>query len=272
MSDSTNAPVAQEFYTILTRAGATEIVNAQLANQPVDITDLSVGDGGGTNYSPTDSMTALKRECWRGKITEKTPDPDNPHIIEFKAIIPATVGGFFVREIAIHSSKGTAMYIGNFPEAYKVAMSSGASNEFPIKMRCLFTSTQNVVLEVDPHTAIASQEWVKRQLDGYVTRNKDSQKIVDKMLPNHLRMAQEGTADLANTKAYPFSSASYTVNLDVVRDTTGYIVTTEVISCTGGFVEEVVVCDKQVNGFKIQFTGSARTAKIKYLVTGGLTK
>lgn len=159
----------QEFYTLLTKVGAAALANGQLANTPVNIIELAVGDGSGTNYSPADDMTTLKNERWRGTITEKSIDPDNPHIILFKAIIPATVGGFFVRELATYAEDGTIIHVGNFPEAYKVAMSSGASSEFPITMRCLFTSTKNIKLEVDPHTAIASQEWSNRQMAQHDT-------------------------------------------------------------------------------------------------------
>ena len=44
---------------------------------------------------------------------------------------------------------------------------------------------------------------------------------------------------------------------------------TEVISADGE-VGNVIVTDKQLNGFKIAFTGSAKNVTIKYYVQGGM--
>ena len=48
-----------------------------------------------------------------------------------------------------------------------------------------------------------------------------------------------------------------------------YTVETDVLSATGE-VGRIVISDKQLNGFKISYTGSAKTAKIKFFVKGGL--
>lgn len=78
-----------------------------------------------------------------------------------------------------------------------------------------------------------------------------------------------GEVTLTNTKKYPFSNAGVTVPLETKRSTKDYGVSVEVVSATGGLVERVEAYDRQLNGFKIRFSGSARSAKIKYCVTGG---
>ena len=37
-----------------------------------------------------------------------------------------------------------------------------------------------------------------------------------------------------------------------------------------GNVGDIVISNKQVNGFKIEFTGSAASATVKYSVSGGI--
>lgn len=77
-----------------------------------------------------------------------------------------------------------------------------------------------------------------------------------------------GQITLTNNQAYPFNDSKKTVSLKKVSDTTGYTVVCEVLSSAGP-VEDVSVSDKLVNGFKVQFNGSAKSAVIKYTVIGG---
>lgn len=80
---------------------------------------------------------------------------------------------------------------------------------------------------------------------------------------------ERGEITLTNTKKYPFSNASQTIPLAERRSSTDYQVAVEVVSFSGGLVECAEVYDRQLNGFKIRFTGSATKATLKYCVTGG---
>lgn len=74
---------------------------------------------------------------------------------------------------------------------------------------------------------------------------------------------------LTNTLAYPFTNSAKTVSLSKSRDTTNYRVVTEIIS-TDGVVEEVEVYDKQLNGFKMKYIGSAQNVMIRCFIQGGM--
>ncbi len=78
-----------------------------------------------------------------------------------------------------------------------------------------------------------------------------------------------GEVTLTNSKQYPFTNAATTIQLSTLRSTTEYHVDVEVVSASGGLVEYAEAYDRQLNGFKIRFTGSARSAILKYCVTGG---
>lgn len=73
---------------------------------------------------------------------------------------------------------------------------------------------------------------------------------------------------LTNNQGAFFNNSVKTVALPVARDTLDYFVDVEVQGdvCNVG---DVVVFDKQVNGFKIKFTGSATTVSLKLYVHGG---
>lgn len=84
-------------------------------------------------------------------------------------------------------------------------------------------------------------------------------------------VVERGQVDLTNTGIYPFNNSAKTVALDTVQDVTDYIVVAEAASAAGN-VGEIVATDKLANGFKLGYTGSAKSATIKYTVIGGLMK
>jgi hypothetical protein len=76
-----------------------------------------------------------------------------------------------------------------------------------------------------------------------------------------------GTVTLTNSQQYPFNNSQVTVNLKKARNTLDYTV---LLECTGVNVGAVIVSDKQLNGFKLEYTGSAASVTIKYYVRGGM--
>jgi hypothetical protein len=83
-----------------------------------------------------------------------------------------------------------------------------------------------------------------------------------------VNVIERGEVELVNTKRYPFNDSKATVALRSGRADRDYLVFTEVISADGE-AGDVVVSDKAVNGFSIEYTGSAARAVVTYLITVG---
>ena len=84
---------------------------------------------------------------------------------------------------------------------------------------------------------------------------------------------ETGTVTLTNSQSFPFNNSIVTVPLTNVRDNLYYVV--EIISVVpagGGNAGEIVVSERQVNGFKMAFTGSASSVAVTYAVIGGYDK
>ena len=73
---------------------------------------------------------------------------------------------------------------------------------------------------------------------------------------------------LMNSSKYPFNDSEKTVSIKSPRKTTNYDVTWEIVSADGN-VGDVHISDKQLNGFKIRYDGSAKNVKLKIRVKGG---
>ena len=74
---------------------------------------------------------------------------------------------------------------------------------------------------------------------------------------------------LTNTKVYPFNNSDKLITLTKIRDNLDYTVFVEIVSKVGE-LGEIKVFDKQVNGFKVKYTGSATSVELKIYVRGGL--
>lgn len=82
--------------------------------------------------------------------------------------------------------------------------------------------------------------------------------------------AQEtGVVTLTNSQAFPFNNSIVTVPLTVTRDNLNYVVEVIKVEPTGGPSGDIDVTERQTNGFKMAFTGSASSVKVTYAVIGG---
>lgn len=81
---------------------------------------------------------------------------------------------------------------------------------------------------------------------------------------------EAGSVTLSNNQVFPFNSSQVTVPLSTTRDNQNYIVDYEVTAAVGN-VGDIIVSAKLVNGFKIEYTGSATSVTVKYQVLGGMS-
>lgn len=239
------------YKTITTNVGDRKILLALADKGKVELTHLAVGDGNGAEYEPTKDMTGLKREKWKGLLNKLVQHPTDPRILIATAVIPTQVGGFDVREIALYDRVGDVIAIGNYPQCYKPTPASGCSKDMTIEVWIIVADTSVINLTADLSVAIATMGNLQ-QLDAKYA-------------------VEFGTVTLTNNKSYPFNNSDKSISFVTVRDNLNYTVTTEIVSAVGA-VEAVETYDKQLNGFKLKFHGSATSAVIKYYIMGGLVR
>lgn len=81
---------------------------------------------------------------------------------------------------------------------------------------------------------------------------------------------ETGTTTLTNTKTYPFNNSRKTVAITKTRQTLFYDVEVEVTAYSGGLPGNLIVSDKQLNGFKLEFDGSAKSVTVAYKIKEGM--
>lgn len=80
---------------------------------------------------------------------------------------------------------------------------------------------------------------------------------------------EERTITLTNSQSYPFNDSTQTIALATARNFTDYTVEAEVLDHSGN-VGDVRIFDRMLNGFKVAYDGSAKTATVKLRIKGGM--
>ena len=147
--------------TLVTDCGIQLIAAAVMEGKKINITDLAVGDGGGAYSQPTPNMTGLKNECWSGPIKSVSVNKDSPNMIDIRAIIPSTVGGFTIREMAVKDDVKNTIAICNTPDTEKVIISSGAAGEIELTMHIEISNADAISFIIDPNVVTATKKDIE---------------------------------------------------------------------------------------------------------------
>jgi phage-related tail fiber protein len=144
------------YSTILTAIGAATLTNAYAAGLTINLTHLALGDGNGSPITPTESMTSLVHEIHRVPVSALSIDAENPAWLIAEAAIPASIGGWTVREIGLFDDDGHLVAVGNFPDTYKPLLAEGSARDLLIRMIIQTSNASVVNLTIDPSVVIAT--------------------------------------------------------------------------------------------------------------------
>ncbi|MFJ3074563.1 phage tail protein [Pseudomonas sp. NPDC087029] len=153
-----------QFYAILTNVGAAKQANADALGIAWKITQMGVGDANGTDPTPNATQTSLLNEWRRAPLNQLKVDDKNSAIIIAEQVIPADVGGKWIREIALYDADGDMVAVANCAPTYKPLLSQGSGRTQVVRMNLVVSSASNVQLKIDPAVVLATREWVTEEL------------------------------------------------------------------------------------------------------------
>ncbi|HBE9575488.1 phage tail protein [Clostridioides difficile] len=148
--------IDKSYYTIITDVGKAKIANASVAGNKVGFAKIQLGDGGGSEYTPTESQTALKNVVWEGNIGNTTTDETAPNCIILESLIPSSVGGFMIREIGYLDDENNLIAISKYKECYKPSIEQGAVVDMKVKTVLIVSNVNNIELKIDPTIIFAT--------------------------------------------------------------------------------------------------------------------
>ncbi|MGM3160482.1 phage tail-collar fiber domain-containing protein [Dickeya undicola] len=148
-----------KYYAILTTTGAALLANATALGRQLSITQMALGDGGGTLPTPDPAQTKLVNECRRASLNSLSVDPANPSQIIAEQVIPEDEGGWWIREIGLYDAAGNLIAVANCPETYKPQLQEGSGRVQTVRMILIVSSTDAVTLKIDPSVVLATRAY-----------------------------------------------------------------------------------------------------------------
>ena len=161
-----------QFFAILTKVGEAKQANADALGIPWNISQMGVGDANDTDPIPDRLQTKLINERRRAPLNQLMIDPLNASVLIAEQVIPADVGGWWVREIGLYDSDGDLIAVANCAPSYKPLMSQGSGRTQIVRMNFVISSITNVVLKIDPAIVLATRDYVDRSIDAVLPGNK----------------------------------------------------------------------------------------------------
>ncbi|EFD5499390.1 MAG: tail fiber protein [Escherichia coli] len=155
----------RKFKTIITDTGAKKLAQAAAPDgNPVRLTHMAVGDGGGTLPTPDSKQTRLVHEVWRHTVNRVILDATHQNRIIAELVIPPETGGFWIREIGVFDEHGDLIAVGNTAESYKPTVAEGSGRAQTFRTILTVSSTATVALTVDNTMVMATVDYVDDKL------------------------------------------------------------------------------------------------------------
>jgi len=156
--------MAQKYKAVLTKIGAAKIAAATAGGTKINLTQMAVGDGGGTLPTPDPTQTKLIAEKHRAALNKVIVDPKHKNYLVAELVIPPEIGGFWMRELGLYDEVGALIAVSNMAESYKPLLSEGSGRAQTLRMVVIVTDMDTVNLLIDSSAVLATQEYVDDKL------------------------------------------------------------------------------------------------------------
>ncbi|WP_439041029.1 phage tail-collar fiber domain-containing protein [Serratia bockelmannii] len=161
-----------KYKAIITTAGAAKIAAASAGGTQLKIVRMAVGDGNGTLPTPNPAQAKLVNEKYRAALNGLTIDKTLKNHILAEMIIPANVGGFWLREMGLYDDAGTLIAVSNMAESYKPKLEEGSGRTQTLRMILIVSSTEAIQVIAGGDTVLATKDFVADAIAAHEkTRN-----------------------------------------------------------------------------------------------------
>ncbi|MFJ3354593.1 phage tail protein [Serratia liquefaciens] len=212
-----------KYKAIITTAGAAKIAAASAGGTQLKITRMAVGDGNGTLPTPNPVQTKLINEKYRATLNGLTIDKAIKNHIVAEFIIPANIGGFWLREMGLYDDFGTLIAVSNVAESYKPKLEEGSGRTQTLRMILIVSSAAAISVIAGGDTVLATKDFVNDAIKEHEkTRNHPDASTIAKglvQLSSATTSADETKAATPKAvKAVNDASAKKSANLSDLTD------------------------------------------------------
>lgn len=152
------------YITIHTNYGLMRLAQAEATGIPINLTHMAVGDGNGNPVTVSPTQANLVRERFRTVINRVYHSPTDPLRFTAELVIPASEGGFTLREVGVFDSDGSLFAVGNLPATYKPVDTEGAYSDTVVRLDFMVSNASTITLQVDPNVVVVTQQWISNNV------------------------------------------------------------------------------------------------------------
>ncbi|WP_339053890.1 phage tail protein [Arsenophonus endosymbiont of Crataerina pallida] len=229
-----------KYFCLLTRQGEQRIAEATALGTKIAITQMAVGDGGGTLPTPDTHQTQLVNERRRAAINQLWVDTNNPNQLIAEQIIPENEGGWWIRKVGLFDKEDVLIAIGNCPETYKPQLAEGSGRTQTIRAVFIVSHTAAVTLKIDPSVVLATRQYVDSETNKKIDKQAIKQTTGDS--PSDV-ISQQGVTKALDTKQ---PIGDYVTQLALNKGLNNKIDKTQIVGTTGNSTDKVLsqkACD-----------------------------
>lgn len=161
------------YYNILTNLGRSKITELVTSQSALGAVSIAFGDGNGSVPTPTSSRTSLVNEVHRRPADKLQRHPTLTNSIIVDVVIPASVGGFWIREFGIFYD-GVMICNGSLAPTFK-EISEDSVNTYRLKPYINIETDRLQVVEVESNLIYATEGWTE---DNFIQRTE----IIDNLI------------------------------------------------------------------------------------------
>lgn len=180
---------AKKFSVMLTKAGEAMLATAAVTGIPVSFAQMAIGDG--VSESPDPDSYGLMSERYRGQLNRLVIADQAENVIRAEMMIPAQVGGFWIREAALFDDAGVCLAVANTPESYKPLLAEGAGRLQTVNIWIAVSNTASVQLTTDPSVILATASEVRKAKNDALDYTDEAVTELDTTIREAIRDAVE---------------------------------------------------------------------------------
>ena len=135
------------YRTIITEVGQAKLATAIATGPQVNFTTMAVGDSNGVGYDPAEQQTALVNSVYSRPLD--SVEVTSGGVITVEMTIPASSGGYHVREAGVFDDDNDMIAIVRISDRYKPLPSSGQADELTIRAKLDVGNVGAVTWDVD---------------------------------------------------------------------------------------------------------------------------
>ncbi|CAI1100844.1 MULTISPECIES: phage tail protein [Serratia] len=147
-----------KYRALLTDQGKALLANAAATGQKLEITQMAVGDGGGSATLPSENQTKLVNEKRRAALNSLQVNANSSNQVIAEQIIPEDTGGWWIRELGLYDKNGVLVAVANTPDTYKPLLAEGAGRTQVVRMVLLIKGDASAVIVADKTAVLVSRD------------------------------------------------------------------------------------------------------------------